>query len=63
MAGGGFRSFNIINNDLLYFNHYLPGSENDALAWDIPSRSIITLNMQTCKLPQILRRNTRQTTA
>ena len=33
----------------------LPGSENDALTWDIVNSRTMILNIQTCKLPQMLK--------
>ena len=35
----------------------LPGSENDALTWDIVNSRTMILNIQTCKLPQMLKTN------
>lgn len=38
----------------------LPGSENDALTWDIVKSRTMILNIQTCKLPQMLKTNKSQ---
>ena len=35
----------------------LPGSENDALTWDIVNSRTMILNIQTCTLPQMLKTN------
>ena len=40
--------------------HILPGSENDALTWDIVNSRTMILNIQTCKLPQMLKTNKSQ---
>ena len=46
--------------DCLTEEPILPGSENDALTWDIVNSRTMILNIQTCKLPQMLKTNKSQ---